>query len=384
MPREKSGSEVEATETKQLLNWLEEERRRDKALLAELQKRVDEQEEQSAHTREAVERLSEGFARTSAEAQSLSRFDKALQQFKDEIMLELRRSEERMAKEGEEADKRLRVERQDRQTALMQMNQRVEELLGLQDKLRTQQAEVERLTKTASARGMQVEEMTKEGRQQQERMLSLEGRMARSEERMAGLLKTGEAEKSRSDGVVDSLRLAQAQMERLSQQVADLRSLHEELRVEQKASEDEIRAVDDRMKKRVAGWAKEMGQWREGAETLRGQVAQGDKLLRDGDKMMTALDALRIQLEKDREALQHLERTAEERQRQQLEDWRKENELLWLRNDERWAQLAEENSKRDGHTAALWEAEVSYLRHNIGELEKLITGVEKRLTRLNR
>jgi chromosome segregation ATPase len=384
MPREKSGSEVEATETKQLLNWLEEERRRDKALLAELQKRVDEQEEQSAHTREAVERLSEGFARTSAEAQSLSRFDKALQQFKDEIMLELRRSEERMAKEGEEADKRLRVERQDRQTALMQMNQRVEELLGLQDKLRTQQAEVERLTKTASARGMQVEEMTKEGRQQQERMLSLEGRMARSEERMAGLLKTGEAEKSRSDGVVDSLRLAQAQMERLSQQVADLRSLHEELRVEQKASEDEIRAVDDRMKKRVAGWAKEMGQWREGAETLRGQVAQGDKLLRDGDKMMTALDALRIQLEKDREALQHLERTAEERQKQQLEDWRKENELLWLRNDERWAQLAEENSKRDGHTAALWEAEVSYLRHNIGELEKLITGVEKRLTRLNR
>lgn len=375
---------MEATETKQLLNWLEEERRRDKALLAELQKRLEEQEEQSAHTREAMERLSERVGRGSADSQSLSRFDKVLQQFKDEIMLEMRRSEERIAKEGEEADRRLKVQRQDRQTALMQMDQRIEELLRLRDTLRTQQADIERLTKTASARGMQVEEMTKEGRQQQERMLSLEGRIARSEERMAGLLKTEEAEKSRSEGIADSLRLAQAQMERLSQQVSDLQSLHEELRVEQKASADEIRAVDDRMKKRVAGWTKEMGQWREGAETLRGQVALGDKLLRDGDKMMTALDALRIQLEKDREALQHLERTAEERQRQQLEDWRKENELLWGRNDERWAQLAEENSKRDGHTTALWEAEVSYLRRNIGELEKLITGVEKRLMRLNR
>lgn len=384
MSRGKSGSDMEATETKQLLNWLEEERRRDKALLAELQKRLEEQEEQSAHTREAMERLSERVGRGSADSQSLSRFDKVLQQFKDEIMLEMRRSEERIAKEGEEADRRLKVQRQDRQTALMQMDQRIEELLRLRDTLRTQQADIERLTKTASARGMQVEEMTKEGRQQQERMLSLEGRIARSEERMAGLLKTEEAEKSRSEGIADSLRLAQAQMERLSQQVSDLQSLHEELRVEQKASADEIRAVDDRMKKRVAGWTKEMGQWREGAETLRGQVALGDKLLRDGDKMMTALDALRIQLEKDREALQHLERTAEERQRQQLEDWRKENELLWGRNDERWAQLAEENSKRDGHTTALWEAEVSYLRRNIGELEKLITGVEKRLMRLNR
>jgi hypothetical protein len=384
MPREKSGTDVEAAETKQLLNWLEEERRRDKALLAELQKRVGEQEEQSAHAREAMEQLSESVARVSAESQSLTRFDKALQQFKDEIMLELRRSEERMAKEGEEADKRLKVERQDRQTALMQMDQRIQELSDLQDKLRTQQADIERLTKTASARGMQLEEMTKEGRQQQERMLSLEGRITRSEERMAGLLEAGEAEKSRSEGVVESLRLAQAQTERLSQQVADLQSLHEGLRAEQKASADEIRAVDDRMKKRVAGWAKEMGQWREGAEALRGQVALGDKLLRDGDKMMTALDALRIQLEKDREALQHLERTAEERQRQQLEEWRKENELLWLRNDERWAQLAEENSKRDGHAVALWEAELSYVRRNVGELEKLITGVEKRLMRLSR
>jgi hypothetical protein len=384
MPREKSGTDVEAAETKQLLNWLEEERRRDKALLAELQKRVGEQEEQSAHAREAMEQLSESVARVSAESQSLTRFDKALQQFKDEIMLELRRSEERMAKEGEEADKRLKVERQDRQTALMQMDQRIQELSDLQDKLRTQQADIERLTKTASARGMQLEEMTKEGRQQQERMLSLEGRITRSEERMAGLLEAGEAEKSRSEGVVESLRLAQAQTERLSQQVADLQSLHEGLRAEQKASADEIRAVDDRMKKRVAGWAKEMGQWREGAEALRGQVALGDKLLRDGDKMMTALDALRIQLEKDREALQHLGRTAEERQRQQLEEWRKENELLWLRNDERWAQLAEENSKRDGHAVALWEAELSYVRRNVGELEKLITGVEKRLMRLSR
>ena len=78
-----------------------------------------------------------------------------------------------------------------------------------------------------------------------------------------------------------------------------------------------------------------------------------------------------------------MERTAEERQRQQLEDWRKENELLWLRNEERWKQLAEENAKRDDRATLLWETQIGYLRRDMTSLQKLIKEVEKRLVRRN-
>jgi chromosome segregation protein len=375
---------MEASGARQSLDWLEQERRRDKALLAELQGRVDEREGQLAHTQETVEALSQELDRVSRELKNMARYEQALQQFKDEVMLELRKSEERVAKEAQEADRHLGEERKERQGALIRLEQRIEEVSRLQETLRTQQVDIDRLTKSASMLGMQIEGMTKEERQRQEKLLALEGRIGKSEEKTTDLFQTQEAVNSKSEEIVESLRLAQAQMERLSRQVSDLESLSEELRGERAALVDELRAVDDRGKKQVAAWTKEMGKWRGEAEAVREQLALSDKQIRKGDAMLTDLDVLRIQLEKDREALQHLERTAEERQRQQLEEWRQENRLLWSRNDERWEQLAEENSKRDDYIAALWNSQLAHLRREVGELEKWIKEVEKRLMRPNR
>jgi chromosome segregation ATPase len=384
MPRGKSGGEMDASETSQRLEWLEQERQRDKALLTELQKRAEQQEVQLTHTEEVTEALSEMLSGGSVELRSLSRFEKALQQFKEEIMLELRKAEERLARDSQGMESRLRAERREWQSTLARLEQRVEEALGLQKTLSTHQAHIDRLTKTASTIGMQIEGMEKEGRERRARSLAVEDRMRRSEERTTDLFQVQEAASSRAEDIVESLRLAQTQAERLSQQLSDLESSGEELRQEHAALANELRAVDDRVKKRTTGWTKEMGKWRADAEALRERVALSDKLLRNGDRMLASLDEMRIQLESDREAIQHVERTAEERQRQQLEDWRQENALLWLRNNERWEQLSEENTKRDGITKGLWEAQFSHLRREVNEMEKLMKQQEKRLARLKR
>jgi chromosome segregation ATPase len=381
MPREKSESDMDVREARERLDWLDQERQRDKALLAELQKRVEQQDAELAHAQEVTEALSEALSSGSVEARSLSRFEKALQQFKEDVMLEVRKAEERLAKDSRSADNRLRGERREWQNVLARLEQRVEEL-GLEDTLRTQRADMERLTKTAAAHGTQIEGMLKEGRERQGTLLALEDRVRRGEERTADLLQAREAASSRSDDIVESLRRAQAQIERLSQQASDLESSREEVRQEYAAIGNELRAVDDRVKKRIAGWTKEMGEWRGSAEELRERVALSDKQLRSGEKMLASLHEMRIQLENVRESIQHVERTAEERQRQQLEEWRQENALLWSRNDERWAQLAAENANRDGQTKGLWEAQLSHMRHEVGELEKLMKDLGKRLTRL--
>jgi chromosome segregation ATPase len=173
-------------------------------------------------------------------------------------------------------------------------------------------------------------------------------------------------------------------MDRVAQQMPVVESSVEEQRQAQAQLAEELRKVDDRGKKQISGWTREMAGWREEVAALPEQIARSDKQSREGERMISAMDALRIQLEKDRESLQHMERTAEERQKQQLEDWRKENELLWLRNDERWAQLADENAKRDEYIAALWEIQLAHLRREMAEIGKLMKGLEKRLMRPNR
>jgi flagellar biosynthesis chaperone FliJ len=176
----------------------------------------------------------------------------------------------------------------------------------------------------------------------------------------------------------------QALLEREDQRMAELEALVEDTRGEQSQVADKLRGVDDRGKKQISGWAKEMAAWRTDADAVREQTGLSEKQLRNSERMLDALDALRIQLEKDRDALQHMERTAEERQRQQLEEWRRENELLWLENRQQWEQLADENGKRDEYIALLWEVQLAYLRREMGELDKLTKELEKRLMRPNR
>lgn len=335
---------MNTSEATQLLSWLEEERRRDKTLLTELRKRVEEHQDQFAGIAERVEGLEEDLAHTGAELARMSRFDRAVQQFKDEILLELQRYEERFAKRSHEVGQSVGQERQDRAKALATLGERIDEALRLQEAVQTQEAEIRRLTKAASVSKLQMDELLKDGKERQEKLSFLESWVEGGGEQMAALQAFGER-----------------------------------LREEQGELVDQLRKADDRRAKQIDAWAKEMAVWREEGKKVRELSALVDKQYRNAEKMLTTLDTLRIQLEQDREALHHMERTAEERQRQQLEEWRKENELLWLRDEERWQRLAEENDTRDAHITQLWESQLEHTRHEVGELAKWIREVEKRL-----
>jgi len=374
-------STMDTTEATQLLSWLDEERRRDKALLAELQKAVQQHDTLFSSTAEKMEELEEHLAQTKAELARMSRFDAALQQFKDEILLELQRAEERLRQEGEERATRLRDERQGRAKALASLSKRIEEAFKIQDPLQAQGAEIQRLNKVMLALRPELDEVRKQAKPPQERLLVLGERLNRNDERLAELLRERGEEKARSESIKERLTFLEGWAERGTQQMVDLQAFGERLREEEAQLVGELRVVDDKRQKQIGAWAKEMREWRSEAKKVGEQLALADKQHKNAEKILSALDTLRIQLEKDREVLQHMEQTAEERQRQQLEEWRKENEMLWLRNDERWAQLVEENAKRDDRITLLWQSQLEHLRGQVGGLARWIREIEKRLVR---
>jgi len=384
MPRDEVETSIDATEAIRQLKWLEEERRRDKALLTELRKRQDQVDGQLVHIDEALERLDGRLARSDEQLARSARFEKALQQFKDEILLQLRGSEERLDKDGEARDRRLGEERQTRSAALARLEQRIEEAFKFEEGLKSQRIEIQRLVKSTSTLQLQIDEAVREAKARQDTLLVLKEQIGKCEKAIAEVSQKSDEEAVRSETLSESVRLVQARIERETERTAELQTLVEGLRQEQSEFVEGLRKVDDRGKKQISAWTREMGVWRQEAESAREQVALGAKQIRNGEKVLAALDALKIQLEKDRDSLQHMERTAEERQRQQLEEWRKENELLWLRNEERWAQLADENAKRDDHIATLWETRLVHLRREAADMEKLIKNLEKRLLRPNR
>jgi chromosome segregation ATPase len=381
MPREPVGTGIDTADAEQLLRWLDEERRRDKALLVELEKKVEDHARLFAHSQKTLEGLEDRIDQTAAEVKSLSRFDQAVEHVRDELLSALRGLEERVAKESEDRAARLVEERQARMQSVASLERRIDQALKLEQTLQTQKVDIERVHKDASRLNAQIAGALKEIKAQQERVLVFGERLRKGEESAAKATSAAEEVKSRFDALEESHKRAQIELDRNSQQIAQVASSAEELRERQDSVTEELRRVDDRGKKQISGWSKEMGDWRREAEQLRELLARTDKQLREIDRRMAALDALKIQLEKDRDSLEHLERTAEERQRQQLEEWRKENELLWLTNDERWEQLAQENARRQEHGELLWEAQLEYFRGETTRLQKLIKELQKRLLR---
>jgi len=372
---------MDTSEATQLLTWLDEEHRRDKAMVAELQKSIEQHEGHLSNVTERMEKLEERLAQTNAELARMSRFEQALQKFKDEILLELRGSEERLREQVDNKEKLLREERQERAKGLTKLAARVEEAFQFGDQLQTQQAELQRLNKAISALQLQIDEALKEGKKPQEKLLVLAERLKKSDEKLTELVEEGEEEKVRSEGIKEKLKVLEGWAERGTQQIVDLQTFGERLREEQAQSVEQLRTVDDRRAKRIAAWAREMGSWRKEAEKLREQPTIIEKWHRSAERTLAALDELKTQLQQDREVLEHLQHAGEERQKQQLEEWRKENEMLWLRNDERWQQLGVENAKRDTRVTQLWESQSEHLRRQVRELAKWIKEFEKRLVR---
>jgi hypothetical protein len=371
---------MDTSQATQMLTWLDEERQRDKALLAELQKSTEQLEGGLASVGERVERLEERLAQSDAELARMSRFDEALQHFKDEILLELRGSEEQLRREAREGERRLRGEGQESTKGLARLGERIEEVLQL-GQFETRQAEIQRLTKMTSALKLQIDEALRGESAVQEKLLALAGRLDRSDKSNAKLLQERDQETARSEGIREKLKLLEDWAQRGTEQMVDLQAFGERLREEQAQLVDQLGKVDDRRKKQIAGWAKEMGSWRQMAKELREKAALMDKQYRSADRMLSVLDVLKTQLEQNREMLEHVQQAGEERQRQQLEEWRKENEMLWLRSDERWQQLSEENARRDDQTTLLWESLTEHMRLQVKDLARWIKEFEKRGTR---
>ena len=372
---------MDTDEATHLLTWLEEERQRDKALLLELQKTAEQYQADASKLADKIAELEDRLTQAGAELARMARSDAALQQFRNEVLLEVERSEERIAKEGKEREKRLREERQASAKALAALGQRLDEADRLRESLQTQQAEIQRLHKAVSNLKLETDAAIQDGKKRHEDLLALAARIDRNEKVLSHLTHQSDEQKATSGTIQEKLRLVESWAERGTQQMVDLQTLGERLRKEQADLVDQLRTVDDRRSKQLASWGREMSGWRADAKQLKEFLAAADQRARSEERMMAALDALKTQLEQDRQALEHLQQTREERQKQQLEDWRKENELLWTRNEERWQQLGQENAKRDARIARIWETQIAHVRRQVGELAKLVRESQKQLLR---
>ena len=127
------------------VSWLDEERRRDKDEIARLQSILDAQAEDVRDQARHIQELERRLASVQTQFATVSAVDRALQQFKDEIVLFVERQEEQLQEKARDAA-RLQLIEQDRQAKQFgEIHKDLQRLPRLEEEMNLRRAEDQRL-----------------------------------------------------------------------------------------------------------------------------------------------------------------------------------------------------------------------------------------------
>src|SRR5512136_457354 len=147
------------TQVTQMLNWLESERRKDKAALATLEQKANGLANELAEQSKRVQELQTTLTAAQNALSKLPQFDKVLEQFKTDLMGEMDRRDDSAQKSVREADRLRKVEIESIGRAITEIRKELPRIKPLEDDLPMRRAEERRLGEVLARQGQRVDEL---------------------------------------------------------------------------------------------------------------------------------------------------------------------------------------------------------------------------------
>jgi chromosome segregation ATPase len=383
---------LDPSQATQLLTWLDEEHRKDKALLMSLQSQIEAQKAQLTEQARQLQDIQAALTRTDAQLPKLAQFESTIQSVRTEFAGLLIKHE---AEQETRQEQRLRADKHESETMarlVRQLQERVESfgsfdssvaLLHDQDgKLQAELSKVatqlSELAKRFAAQDERVDQLTKEAQTLRDGLASSRLKHDELSNALIALKAAFEAFGPRVDARLGQL---QASIEDVGRKwPSDLESIQIKLQEQARALE-EMGAELKALPMPINRWAKQM-------EEFTAQSERSRKALYD-------LHELERQMRQQGSELAELQRLAAERQRAEMREWQDnqakvdEEQSARLEHmeaqqrkaaetiDKLQAQLQEDQQKFAQHTDELWQAWATFVQQQakvFGDLKRRRAG----------
>jgi len=366
-----------ATQSQPSFVWMDEELRKQKAMLAKLRDLVQNQtiiiEDQAGRIRELQGRL----ATTQAEMHRISQVEESLQQTKNEVTILLHDFREEQRKIRTQTEEARRLEREADITTLNRLSQEVASLRRIEKQLESLGAEDRRLHEGNLKLEEVVEELAQRRADQDERISLLDTQYQRDREQLARLVSDSDELRQQQNQHATRLDYLEEWEEKASKLVAEMQAFRSELQGDQEKLQGEQRQAELRRQKQVAEWARKM-------ESLsREMEVWSDKMVHFGDqyeksrKLSRELQELAKQLRYEQEQMKQLQSIAEEQQRRELREWQGENEKRWNQHLDLWRFHLDKQSKLDLEQTARIDELVVQIQENREAAKRISEQVEE-------
>lgn len=352
----------------QMVTWLDEEHRRDRAEIARLQQRVEAQSSDIIEQARRIQELEGRLAQTQAQLSRFTQVEQAIQNTKTELVgLVERAYEERVA--GQRELERARMN--DREILSREIGEVRRELLRLsrlEEALQMRIAEDERLGELIMSMRNQISTLAKEIEERTrqipflvEQRTSDTKRIAQLQQETVELFKRTEATAGRIQLLEESIRKTAAEME-------ELPPMLDQLRDEQVKFMERIRVL-------VAEREQVLNRWQEVIDEQKSLVAQAYERIQNfaqqieiSRRAVAEMQEFKDLILREQAQVAELQRLAEERLRREMDDFREDFERRRrkseLREEHRWS----EQEKYNKETSERFPL----LQHDLKMLEALV------------
>lgn len=385
----KATQTMEASQLSQMVHWLEEERRKDKAAIAALQEQTRGQAERMSEQSAQIQDLQATVAGLKDLVARAADFDQTAAHYKHEMSLLLDERQETWKKERAEAERLRKVEIEGIHRELGELDKGLQLLRQHEESLKARQVEEKRLNEVVQRLQTQISDLVSRSDDRVQAVTYLEEqrrsdnrRISKLEQETTDLRKKAEALEAKLPLLEDTIRKHKAHIDKAVDRVKDFGK-----------TIDEARAAEFRREQKAKAFADQAEEAQQAMEEWRGQTQRFIEQYQDNKRALENLEGFQARLQKRQNEVAEMQRLAEDRMKRQWEEWQaamdkelKRHELLAeerLRlqekkdqeQNERWDQLEARLSMREAHLETLLETHRAEAHQDLdtaqGTIEKI-------------
>lgn len=326
------------------VTWLDEELRKEKALVASLRDQIEKQQVLLVDQAQRILALEDRLTKLQGQLLRIPDVEVALRHTRDELVLMVSELRQEQQKREAEFLRNRSAERERDVRAIQAIEAQLKRLDSLDERVEARQVEERRLNEALLRLEQDLTDLVKRLSQREEMERHLADRIEH------GIVRVGKveealalAQKVQQDHVTRLLALEVASS-KLRQQIVELQTVRQQLTEQQEQLLESQRRADRDRAQAMADWGRKLEEYAHQMEVwteqLRFFADQHEKMRR----VSREVQELAHQVSQQQDQLRQTQRIASEQLRNEFKEWRSENERRWIQELER---LQKEQNAQD-------------------------------------
>ena len=365
---------MEINQIASMIEWLDEERRRDKALIATLEERVAQQSDSVDTMQRRVNTVESDQVLIKQEALPAKKEHDIIEQVRLDMEQMLENAEARRLTAEREAERRLELQRENIQRAVAELSEKADRLERQLANISDIQTEGDRLTNAMRLLNQEVDDLTKKLEGPDRRLSFLEEQRRTDARRLAEIESELPEYKKSVDGLQPKMTLLEDLAVRNERRIQDFNNVDRERRDQIQQFIDQQQLLVQQRDQQLAELTKRFGVHDEELQKNIERFEVWAQAYREMKRIVDDFNRIGDRLERRISEASEMQRLSEERFREEWNDWRDEDQKRWkqltLSSDEVWRNHDREFANFISRIDSL-EGALPGLRSNIERLWRL-------------